>query len=408
MHRPIPLLGTVLASLALALASTALPAASPPVETEPTLALADFAGLPPASGTGYRIDPKVPVSGFHGQFTVHTDLGAVPADGVGMLRQRVTEVGPAVQLQQMSQSDVFVDALSRSASSTATALGKAVTNPVDTAKALPAGVGRFFKSVGQKVEGATSGSASESSGDMAKDALGINKAKRQLAQKVGIDPYTTNPILAARLDELATAAFAGGVSIDVVLAVTTAGVGTAISVTRTVSDLAWTMPPDAVRVRNDEELAAFGVDKAARDRLLGNAWYSPTMGLLLVDELKGLGVRKGAGAFVELAAGAGNETEARFYIAQLAMAREYAKAGDAIAAIEAPGKLAAFRTAKGGFFVPAPLDYLSWTEGVKTFAERKDLGAGPRVVWLTGRFSPTASRGLKEHGWALRENVAVR
>ena len=383
-------------------------AAPPPVEPEPTLALADFAGLPAATGPGYRIGPRVPVSGFHGQFTLHTDLGDLQADGVGMLRQRVAEVGPAAQLQQMSQSDVFVDALARSASTTATALGKAVTDPVDTAKALPAGVGRFFKSVGQKVEGVAAGDAHESSSALAKDALGINKAKRQLAQKVGIDPYTTNPILAKRLDDLAAAAFAGGVSIDVVLAATTAGVGSAISMTRTVSDLAWTMPPDAVRVRNDEELAGFGIGKPARGRLLGNPWYSPSMALLFVDELKALGVRQGAESLVELAAGAGNETEARFFIAQLGMARDYARAGNALAAIEAQGKLATFRTARGGLFIPAPLDYLSWTEGVKAFAERKDLGAGPRVVWLTGHFSPAALRGLKQTGWALRENVALK
>lgn len=407
MPRPNLLPRHALAALALTLASAASPAASPPVEPEPVLQLSDFAGLPAASGTGYRIDPKVPVAGFHGQFTLRTDLGEVPADGVGILRQRVAEVGPAMQLQQMSQSEVFVDALSRSAAQTASALGKAVTNPVDTAKALPAGVGRFFKSVGRSVDDVTSGGSQASTTDAAKDALGINKAKRQLAQKVGIDPYTTNPIVAQRLDELATAAFAGGVSIDVALAVTTAGVGTAISVTKTVSDLAWTLPPDAVRSRNDEELAKIGVEQAARNRLLGNRWYSPSMGLLLVDELKALGVRKGAGTFVDLAAGAGNETEARFFIAQLAMAREYAKAGDAIAAIEAPGKLAAFRTAKGGLFVPAPLDYLSWTEGVKAFAERKDLGPGPRVVWLTGRPSAAAARGLALNGWRMRADVAV-
>lgn len=397
---------TVLMSIALA--SLPLRAAAPAVEPEPTLALKDFGGLPPATGTGYRIDPRVPVSGFHGQFVVHTDLGDLSADGVGMLRQRVAEVGPAAQLQQMSQSDVFVDALSKSASATAGAIGKAVTSPVETAKAVPAGVGRFFKSVGETVASATSGAADGDAGDAAKDALGVNKAKRQLAQKVGIDPYTTNPILAKRLDTLANAAFAGGVTIDVALAVTTAGVGTAISVTKTVSNLAWELPPEDVRARNDAALAGLGIGQDERERLLGNRWYTPTMALALVEELKGLGVRKGGGGFIALAGGAENETEARFYIAQLAMAREYAKGGDAVAAIEVPGRLAGFRTAKGGLFIPAPLDYLSWTEGVKTFAERKDLGAGARVVWLSGRASPKAAQGLKAHGWSLRENVALK
>jgi hypothetical protein len=397
---------TLLASLALA--SLPLHAAAPAVEAEPTLTLSAFHGVPAASGRGYRIDERVPVSGFHGQFVMHTDVGDIPADGVGMLRQRVAEVGPAIELQQMSQSDVFVDAMGKSVSATAGAIGKAVTSPVETAKGVPAGVGRFFKSVGQGVQSVTSGGGDGDTSDAAKDALGINKAKRQLAQKVGVDPYTTNPILAKRLDTLANAAFAGGVSIDVALSVATAGVGTAISVTKTVSNLAWELPPEDVRARNDSTLAALGIAQDARDRLLDNRWYTPTMALALVEELKGLGVREGAGAFVALAAGSSSETEARFYIGQLALARDYAKGGESFTAIEPTGKLAAFRTAKGGRFMPAPLDYLAWTEGVKAYAEREGTGSGARVVWLTGVASPSAAKGLKEHGFALRERVELK
>mgnify|MGYP003515764791 CR=1 FL=1 len=72
------------------------------------------------------------------------------------------------------------------------------------------------------------------------------------------------------------------------------------------------------------------------------------------------------------------------------------------------GQRAGFRGAKGGLFLPVPVDYLSWTEGVKTFAERKDLGAGARLVWLSGRASPKAAQGLKAHGWSLREDVALK
>lgn len=407
MNHPMPMLRHVLAAMALAGASLVALAASPPVEPEPVLTLADFTGLPAASGTGYRIDPKVPVSGFHGQFTLQTDLGNVPADGAGMLVQRVAEVGPAMQLQQMSRSGVFVDALSRSASQTAAALGKAATNPVDTARAVPAGVGRFFRSVGQKVGSATSGSSQGSASETTKDALGINQAKRELAQKVGVDPYTTNPILAERLDDLATAAFVGGVSIDLALAVTTAGVGTAISVTKTVSNLAWELPPADVRARNEAALEAFGIDDATRDRFLANRWYTPTMALSYVEALKALAVRKGATEFTTLAAGAETETEARFFIAQLRMAHKYAQAGEKIVAIEAPGRVGLFRTATGGLFAPAALDHLSWTEGVKAFAERKDGGSGAHVIWLMGTASPAAAAGLKANGWSLRERVVI-
>ena len=371
------------------------------IEQEPTLKLSGFKGLPAPTGPGYRIDPSVPVEGYQGQFTVHTDLGDVVADGSGMLAQRVAEVGPAKELHKLSQSDVFVDALAKSAAGGAKAVGRAVTNPVETAKAVPAGVGRFFKSVGESVSSASEGDA----GDATKDALGINKAKRELARKVGIDPYTTNPLLSARLDELANAAFAGGVSIDVALAVSTGGVAAAVSMTKTVSNLAWELPPEDVRKRNDAELAALKVDSATRARLLGNRWFTPTIALSLVEAMKALGTSAGANAFCAHAAGAASESEARFFVSQLRMAQRYGKEGDAIAEMITLGRVGAFRTKSGKTFVAAPLDYLSYTEGVKAFLESNQ--SGKRVVWFRGSASPAAANQLRAKGWSVRENVVA-
>ena len=397
-----PDLAAVLALL-LAFGATAAVAA----EAEPTLATSDFAGLPPLKGTGYSVDAKVPVRGYHGQFTVHTDHGDVVADGAQMLQQRIAEVGPAAELEKISGTDVFVDALGKSAKNSATAVGKAVTNPVETMKAIPSGVGRFFKSAGDSAKSATSGDAGDA-GDATKDALGINKAKRELAKKVGVDPYTTNAVVAKRLDSLANAAFAGGVSLNVVMAVSTAGVATALSVTKTVSNLAWDLPPEDVRKRNDAELATLGIAEGNRRALLGNKWYTPTMALAFAESFKQLGVKAGGDAFVALAAKAETESEARFYIAQLVMAKQYAAGGDAIKSIEAPGQVGIFRTAGGNAFVPAPADYLSFTDGVEAFAKRPVAGAKQKIAWLTGRASPAAKKGLEAQGWTLRESVALK
>jgi len=398
-----------------ALIATATLSAAPPAnkasiaapEAEPSLKLADFRGSPPASGTGYKIDATVPVSGYDGQFTVQTDLGEIKVDGVGMLKQRVGEVGPSLELKKLSSSQVFVDALSKSAANSAKAVGKAVANPIDTAQAVPAGVGRFFKSIGKSIENTVDTSSNGDTGEAAKDALGVNDAKRHLAKKVGVDPYTTNPYVAARLDELAKAAFAGGVSLDVVLAVSTAGAAAALSATKTVSNLAWDLPPQDVRERNAKDLAALKVDDATSAKLLNNRWYTPTMALSFVEAMKALGVSTGSSAFAALAAGSQNESEARFFVAQLRLAGRYAKEGDAIVAMESTGKIGAFRSKSGKLLIPAPVDYLSWTEGVKTFVEGKKGGAGERVVWISGSASPLAAAQLRENGWQMRDNVAL-
>ena len=399
----------IVATVALIAGAGAAPGAEPAgaaVESEPTLQYSDFGALPPATGTGYKVDAKVPVSGYLGQFTVHTDSGDLKADGTGLLKQRIYEVAATLELQKMSKSSVFADAVGKSIEDTGKSVGRAVAHPVDTVAGVPAGVGRLFTSIGKGVNSAVSSSGKGDTTGAAKEALGVNEAKRQLAKNVGVDPYTTNPQLSARLEELAEAAVAGGISLDVLTTLATAGVATAISATATVSNLAWDLPPEDIRERNDKDLTAMTVDEGTRKKLLDNRWFTPTMALSFVEALKGLGVRDGANALAALAATSTNEAEARFFITQLRMAQSYAKGGDAIVSLLVIDKTGAFRTASGALFIPAPVDYLSWTEVTKDFVDRKEIATGKRTVWFTGKTSPTAAANLRAKGWNVREQVA--
>jgi hypothetical protein len=367
-------------------------AQSPPVEAEPTLKVADFKGLPPTTGQGYRIAPAVRVSGFQGQFVVETDLGEIVADGSAQLRERIAEAGPAAELEKMSSSEVFVDALAKSTGRSAQAIGKAVTNPVDTFKGVPAGVGRFFGSVKTKVSDGGSG-----------DPTGIGKVRRELAHEVGVDPYTSNPLIARRLDDLSKAAYAGGVSLDVAFTVATGGAAAAISFTKTVSNLAWQLPPEDIRTRNRNDLEAMNVSGSTRDAFLGNGSYTPTLALAYVEALKALGVKEGAGDFTQLAAGAASETEARFYIDQLRMAAVYGKS-ERIGKLAAAGQVGVMH-AGNKLFVPMPVDYLAWTDGVKSAIQGDRFGSGARVAWFSGAVSPNARKGLEAAGWTVREHA---
>jgi len=292
---------------------------------------------------------------------------------------------------------VFMAALAKSTSQSVEAVGRAVTDPVETLKGVPAGIGRFFGGIEKDV----SDTVSDGNTSSVSDSMGVGKARRQLAHQVNVDPYTTNPVVSSRLDSLSKAAFAGGVSLDVAFAVATAGAATAVSFTKTVSDLAWQLPPEDIRARNQANLAALDVSQSTSDALLNNRIYSPTMALAFVEALKALGVKDGANAFTQLAAGAITETEARFYINQLRMAGAYKKQ-ERIERLEAIGKVGGMR-AGSRIFVPLPVDYLSWTEGVKKAVEGKDFGSGERVVWLTGTTSRSAREGLREARWTLRD-----
>jgi hypothetical protein len=54
--------------------------------------------------------------------------------------------------------------------------------------------------------------------------------------------------------------------------------------------------------------------------------------------------------------------------------------------------------------VPAPVDYVVWTEPVKAFAERKNLKGTQRKILVTGLASARARDGLQATGWTVQEH----
>jgi len=398
-------------ALGLILNSPVLFAATlPPVEPMPTLAAAALAPAAVLNGAGYTVDASAPVVGYMGQFTLRAPAGTFNADGAEMLGIRVGELTVIAQLSQLSQSGVFADALAASAMKTGAAIGQAVMNPVETVSGIPAGVGRFFQSAATTISRATESTGSSTSSqrastsDTAMDLLGVNKAKRRIAKQVGADPYTTNPILAKQLDDLAKAAFAGGVSLDAALAVSTAGVATAISATATVSNLVWDKSPADIRTINENKLAAMGVGPDTIRAFVTNRWLTPTLSVPFVEHLAQMPTAKGRVAVVTLASTVASEGEARFMLNAVNIARQIGTERDPVVALDLGGRILMVRTRGGRMEVPAPVDYVVWTEPVRAFAERKDLKGAKRNILITGVASAPAREGLHATGWSIQEH----
>jgi hypothetical protein len=396
-------------ALGLTLSAPVLLAATlPSVEPMPTLDAAMLAPPDVLNGTGYTIDAKAPVVGYMGQFTLRAPAGNFSADGTEMLTIRVGELAAMAQLSQLSQTGVFADALAASAMKTGAAIGQAVMNPVATIAGIPGGVGRFFESATTTISRATESNSGPNSqpaspGGAAMDALGLNKAKRQIAKQVGADPYTTNPVLAKQLDDLGRAALAGGVSLDVALAVSTAGVATAISATATVSNLVWDKSPEDIRTINQNKLAAMGVGPDTVRAFVTNRWFTPTLAVPFGEHLAQMPAAKGRAAVVALASTVASEGEARFMVNAVNMARQIGTERDPIVALDLSGRIMTVRTRDGRMEVPAPVDYVVWTEPVKVFAERNSKKGGQRKILVTGLASARAREGLQATGWTVQE-----
>jgi hypothetical protein len=283
-----------------------------------------------------------------------------------------------------------------------------VIHPVETVTGLPAAAGRFFdrvtmgaKSVSKAGDGADSAAAvTQRIGGLTADVLGYEQERRALARRLNVDPYTTNQVLADKMDDLAWVSFSGRVALNTAVAIVVP-YSLAISATTVTNDLVWDMKPADLIATNEKKLKAMGIAEGPPAALLQNQWYSLTMLTSLVSSLERLNVR-GREQVVRFATTASSEARARLILGAVEMFARYHAEVEPLAQLSAPGPIVA-RTNSGTTLVAAPLDYVAWTEPVASFARRPDLAAKERVVWLTGTLTIRATRELGAAGWSVRE-----
>jgi hypothetical protein len=285
---------------------------------------------------------------------------------------------------------------------------------VDTLQGIPAGVSRFFgrlemgaKSIAQAASDSTKSEqqrtqeAAQRVGSATITALGFEQVRRQLAKGLAVDPYTTNPVLSQKLTDTAWVAFSGRLGVNLLVSAFVPG-STAISGLSFTHDLVYDTPAADLIVLNRQRMSAMGASDAQAQALLGNRWYSLSVLTVLVTDLERLSGVAGRPEVLALAATATKEAEARFLAAEVHLLARLNLTGVPIRRVTGRGTVVGV-AADGGVVVPAPVDYLSWTERVGAFASRTDLQAGRRGIWLTGRMSGAAHQGLTGRGWTFHD-----
>jgi hypothetical protein len=233
---------------------------------------------------------------------------------------------------------------------------------------------------------------------VARDAFGYDDRRRELAKQVGVDPYTTNPVLAKQLDDIAWAAFAGGLGITALKSAVPASM--ILSTSTMLTDWVYDTPPGDLKVRNEQALLAMGVSQEAVDHLLRHRWYTLTLQSGLVRGLERLGGVAGRADVMPLALSVASEQQARFVVGAVEMLARYHEKVAPLAGVQVLGTVVA-RTKAGALIVPGPVDLLAWTPTIDRFVRRPDLEAPTRVLWLSGQATPRARRELEQRGWTV-------
>ena len=237
----------------------------------------------------------------------------------------------------------------------------------------------------------------------ATESLLISGKRRDWAAKVGADPYTTNELLAKRIDEVAWAAYAGGFALSVALP-PVPGLGLVEAADRVIYQL----PPAELQKQNDDRLKGAGVGDAARKALFVNRNFTPTLQTEIVAAVAALGAATGKSEVVALAAESRTEGDARYIrrcVQLLAVGaqdvggwRTLTTSDNEIEAVASDGRLV----------LPWSVDYMTWNAGTVPQDSPPVKATAKREVWISGVATARAKQELGARGFTVVEKRPLR
>lgn len=355
-------------------------------------------------GSNYRVDGNVRCDGFLRIFLFETNFGRYQINGQELAKAFIQELNAIDALDKMSQSDVFAKSLANAATAPVRYGVDLVTNPVGTIGSSLSSVANMFDQLGASLADPEANRASTID-----SLLGVDFARRELATRLYVDPYTEFPPLAKKLSDVAQAMAAGGLTVRAALAVIPGGVGMAVSSASSMGSASETLrSKTAPQIMQEVKgvLQRLKVPGDHIDRLLENRAYTPADLLIMTRALSKLNAAN-TGDFVAKAAAARLRDVAFFQRTRAEfLARRSAELGGIAAFINAGG-VPLNRTRDGNVVAAFPFDELAWTEIVQraaigvTAKLKKSRQRQKSILAVSGSISPLASREFETLGWQV-------
>lgn len=423
----------ITATLACFLAASAVvltgPASAQPkggFESTPVLAGSELAPRALLKGPLHTVVEPVLLDGYLGRFVIESRFGKFSVVGETMLAVRVHELSAIEALQNVQQSQSFQDALLQSAAAPVQFVQSAVTDPAKTVENVAQGLGSVLDRIGflatttvQTVADAASDQGSAPAQPMpgpgpagvsapsafTSDPFGYNKARRDWARKLDVDPYTTNPVLRPLLDKAAAASFAGSFAIDTALGAVSMPVNVAVEMDTSVRDDVWNRPPLDLAQSNEAKLLAMGVAGRTTRDFLRNTWFTPSLQTALVSALSRLGDVRGVHSVIEVAAQVQGETRVRFLLESVQMLGRYHEREDRLTRVTMSNLVPVGMASDGTRVASVAIDYAYWNSTAAEFAHRKELSGKRRVLLIAGGASTRAKREFEKAGLTVRTGL---
>lgn len=371
-------------------------------------------------GPHHTVSEEVKAEDYFQQFHIKSDFGELNSEGRTVLRTRVLEIDALARLSEVSKTEVFAKAAGTAVLNVGKGVAGVVTKPEETVKGIGAGVKRFGTNLGRKSkraadsvtaddkkpEGEAKSSedkALDAAGGAANSVFGVNAAARRWAQKLHVDPYSSNPVLHEALVDIGKIDSAGSIVTKVVVPIPMV-----VSSTASVGNLVWAADPEALRKSNEAKITELGVSKQVASRFFVNGNFTLTSQTRFITALHQVKA-KGAADYVDAATESEDERDALFFVESAEMLAGLHK-GQPVTAILTDSRAMVAKTGASAVAL-LPVDWMRWTEALdKASLEiagraKQELGATALELRTSGTTSPAAREGLAAHGWTVKERV---
>jgi hypothetical protein len=341
-------------------------------------------------------------NGLQNTYRIRSHLEEYEVTGTEAALQLLQELRVIDQLRRISSTQAFTRGLTQSAQQKYESAKEIVRDPVAAVKRVPQGAARFFGKVkdflSQDEEDA---GAQASTGEAMKGILGVEKAKRELALRLGVDVYSRNQVLQEELDRVASAMAGGGLALNVGTMPIGGPVGmslTVVGVDQTVQSLINNSSADDLRKWNEQKLSALGADRDLTRQFLNHPWYSPRQETIITAALENVQVNPDL--FLETANRALTDQDASYFQHVAQLLSLCSRRAAPIKSFRVEEELLCAVDSNGVLLVPVSFDYGIWTE---TVAQRVDALAGlvgsdqgikGIEIWTDGQISERAKEEL--------------
>jgi hypothetical protein len=365
-------------------------------------------------GPNYRINNKVVSYGYMHHYTVDSDFGRFEVTGDSALRKLLKEINAIAKLREVKKSKVYGEAVKNAAKQPVEFGKNLIDDPVDTVTGVPKGVFRLFGNAYTSI----TKEKDPSEDARAKQLLAVSSHKRDYAYELGIDVYSSNPVLQEELNSLGWAGALGSLSVSAAMAPLGgpgAKVFKASRLSQQFNELLKEEPPSRLRTINEEKLLAMRIPQHLVDGFLDSAVFTPRHDTIITGSLESLRGARGRDAFIHFSLTANDEESANFFQNIAETMRGYHYEVSPVQEINIVSGLVIARAKNGSALLPFPLDHGVWTERadrilgnlVKSYNDSSGK-KNTYELWVAGTVSPLARKNLEKLGFKVTENVDER